>query len=84
MSTTSKPNNHNLLFSPISEKKVALRKIAITTLAGLFSLHVCAQSTQEKRENYLREALEINIAKDHRHDPLHLSRLIEIAVKLFL
>lgn len=67
MSTTSKPNNHNLLFSPISEKKVALRKIAITTFAGLFSLHVCAQSTQEKRENYLREALEINIAKDHRH-----------------
>jgi cephalosporin-C deacetylase-like acetyl esterase len=43
------------------------RKIVTTTFFGLFSLSVSAQTTQGKSEAYLRETLEINIPKDHRH-----------------
>ena len=51
----------------IAKKKISICKIAITGLSGLLSLVVCAQTSPGKREQYLRESMEINIAKDHRH-----------------
>ena len=48
--------------------RITFGKIITTILAGLLSLSVCAQPAQVKRENYLREALEINVSRDHRSD----------------
>lgn len=64
MSITSKRNYLSCIFS---ERKMTFRKIVTTTFFGLVSLSFCAQSIQKKKEQYLRETLEINIAKDHRH-----------------
>jgi len=67
MQTIQKHIKSNRLPYSSTESKVSFRKSGIVLFSVLFSLCVCAQTVQEKKEKYLHEILKINISKDHRH-----------------